>query len=234
MLDKSLLPVEFSTRIGAWRSESATFRANVALSELPDFSCLPGRSAAAHHGSGILISPSLQYLDAAHRDALLAGTSRQPVIELLIPSTLDESLAPPGAHVASLFCQHFRYELPDGRYWEDEREATLTRVIDTVSRYAPNFRRSVIAAQAYSPVDLEQRFGLVGGDIFHGAMNLDQLYWARPAWGYAQYRSPLAGLYLCGSGAHPGGGVTGAPGHNAAHAIIADFRSRRVPAQTGR
>lgn len=223
LLDQRDLPAAFLERIRAWRSESASFRMNVALSELPDFSCLPGRRKAEHHGSGILISPSLNYLQQAYRDARTQGYSSAPVIELLIPSTLDASLAPPGAHVASLFCQHFPRVLPAGRSWSEQKQAVVDLIIRTVSDYAPNFSASILAVQALSPEDLEQRFGLVGGDIFHGQMTLDQLYWARPVPGYAQYRLPLPGLYLCASGAHPGGGVTGAPGHNAARVMIRDL-----------
>lgn len=226
------LPETFRTRIRHWRSESASFRANVALSELPDFRCLPGVRPADHHASGILIAPGLDYLDKAYFDAEQTGFSPAPVVELVIPSTLDPSLAPRGAHVASLFCQHFRRHLPAGAAWAAERQAALDTVIDTVTDYAPNFRASIVAAQAFTPEDLEQRFGLIGGDIFHGALDLDQVYWARPAWGFAQYRTPLPGVYLCGSGAHPGGGVSGAPGHNASRVILEDLaraRRRRAP-----
>ena len=223
LLDPQDLPAAFLERIRAWRSESASFRINVALTELPDFRCLPGRRAAEHHGAGILISPSLDYLEQAYRDAHSQGYSSAPVIELLIPSTLDTSLAPPGAHVASLFCQHFPRALPDGRSWSEHKQAAVDLITRTVTDYAPNFSSSILATQAFSPEDLEQRFGLVGGDIFHGQMTLDQLYWARPVPGYAQYSMPLAGLYLCASGAHPGGGVTGAPGRNAARVIIRDL-----------
>jgi len=149
------------------------------------------------------------------------------VIEMLIPSTLDDSLAPKGAHVASLFCQHVAPELPEGRAWDDHREEVADLMIATVERYAPGFKDSVIARQALSPLDLERVFGLTGGDIFHGALSLDQLFSARPMLGYADYRSPLPGLYHCGAGAHPGGGITGAPGHNAAKAILSDRRWRR-------
>jgi phytoene dehydrogenase-like protein len=227
LVDSRDLPATFLERIRSWRSESASFRMNVALAELPDFLCLPGRRVAEHHGAGILISPSLDYLEQAYRDALSRGYSNAPVIELLIPSTLDASLAPPGAHVASLFCQHFPRTLPDGRSWSEHKQAAVDLIIRTVSDYAPNFSSSILAVQALSPEDLEQRFGLVGGDIFHGQMTLDQLYWSRPVPGYAQYRSPLAGVYLCASGAHPGGGVTGAPGRNAARAIIHDLDGSR-------
>src|SRR5690606_26957355 len=227
LLSSYPLPEAFRERIRRWRSESASFRANVALAELPDCACRPGRTVAEHHTAGILITPSLGYLDAAYVDALRDGVSAEPVVEILIPSTIDSSLAPKGMHVASLFCQHFRRHLPNGASWADAKQAALDRIIDTVDRYAPNFRRSIIAAQAYTPEELESRFGLVGGDIFHGALALDQLYWARPAWGSSQYRTPVPGVYLCGSGAHPGGGVSGAPGHNAARAILRDLRVRR-------
>jgi phytoene dehydrogenase-like protein len=144
---------------------------------------------------------------------------------MLIPSTLDDSLAPAGGHVASLFCQHFPYEVAGG--WPTVREDAADLIIDTVTRYAPNFRSSIVGRMALSPWDLEQRFGLVGGDIFHGKMGLDQLFSARPMLGHADYRMPLPGLYLCGAGAHPGGGVTGAPGHNAAKAVLADRKKFR-------
>jgi phytoene dehydrogenase-like protein len=146
---------------------------------------------------------------------------------MLIPSTVDASLAPPGRHVASLFCQHFSPSLPNGRDWDREKEAAADAIVETVNRHAPNFRASVIQRKILSPLDLERDFGLTGGDIFHGALTLDQLFSARPVLGYADYRSPVRGLYLCGAGAHPGGGVTGAPGHNAAREILRDFRRGR-------
>jgi phytoene dehydrogenase-like protein len=145
---------------------------------------------------------------------------------MLIPSTVDPSLAPPGKHVASLFCQHFDPELPDGRSWDDVKESAADAIIATVDRHAPNFKKSILARKILSPLDLERDFALIGGDIFHGALTLDQLFSARPVLGYADYRSPVRGLYLCGAGAHPGGGVTGAPGHNAAREILRDFRRR--------
>jgi phytoene dehydrogenase-like protein len=151
---------------------------------------------------------------------------------MLIPSTLDDSLAPPGQHVASLFCQHFNPQLPDGLRWEDERERAADLVLQTVAQYCPGFAHDVLGRSILSPLDLEQQFGLLGGDIFHGALGLDQLWSARPLLGYADYRSPIKGLYLCGSGSHPGGGVTGIPGHNAAREILADFRRGRVPRVT--
>jgi phytoene dehydrogenase-like protein len=200
---------------------------NVALAELPDFSALPGREPAEHHASGIIIAPSLAYMEQAYFDARSLGWSRKPIVELVIPSTLDDTLAPPGQHVASLFCQHVAPELPDGASWDDHRETVADLMIETVDHYAPNFRRSVLARQILSPLDLERTFGMVGGDIFHGALDLRQLFSARPMLGHADYRGPIQGLYLCASGAHPGGGVTGAPGHNAAREILRDFRHRR-------
>lgn len=141
---------------------------------------------------------------------------------MLIPSTLDDSLAPEGQHVASLFCQHFAPHLPDGKSWDDVREEAADCIIDTVNKYAPNFKDSIIARQIHSPLDLERKFGLVDGDIFHGQLTPNQLFSARPVLGHADHRMPLKGLYLCGSGAHPGGGVTGGPGHNAAAIILQD------------
>jgi phytoene dehydrogenase-like protein len=222
LLRDAEIPHFFEERIRGWRSESASFRINVALSELPDFTSLPGRKAARHHGAGILLTPSLAWMDRAYEDAVATGLAERPIVELVIPSVIDDSLAPPGAHVASLFCQHFRYTLPGGRHWDDQRDAAVERIVATVTEFAPNFSLSVIGLKAYSPLDLERRFGLVGGDIFHGAMIRGQLYHQRPARGFARYRTPVAGLYLCGSGAHPGGGVSGLPGRNAAAAILAD------------
>ncbi len=227
MVPSGALDPAFLHRMRRWRCGSGTFRMNVALSQLPSFTALPGSAPADHHSAGIILAPSLGYMDRAYCDARQHGWSREPIIEMVIPSTLDDTLAPRGAHVASLFCQHVAPDLPDGSPWPEHRETVADLMIDTVDRYAPGFKASVIGRQALSPLDLEQVFGLTGGDIFHGALSLDQLFWARPALGYADYRGPLKGLYHCGSGAHPGGGVTGAPGHNAARAIIADRRWRR-------
>lgn len=228
LVDPELLAPEFRRRMAHWKCASGTFRMNVALSELPDFTCLPGTDLQDHHTSGIVIGPSLDYLDRAYLDARQFGWSRKPVIEMLIPSTIDPTLAPEGRHVASLFCQHFAPELPDGASWDSHRETAADLIIDTVNDHAPNFKASVLGRQILSPLDLERSFGLVGGDIFHGAQTLDQMFWARPMLGHADYRAPVKGLYMCGSGTHPGGGVTGAPGHNAAREIIRDFRRRKL------
>lgn len=221
LVEPAALAPEFLARMRRYRMGSATLRMNVALKELPRFACRP--EPGPHHGAGIVLAPSLDYLERAYLDARRDGWSRAPVIELLIPSVVDGSLAPAGCHVASLFCQHFAPELPDGRAWDDAREAAAAHAIDAVTRVAPNFRDAVLACETLTPVDLERRFGLTAGDIFHGALGLDQLWAARPMLGHGDYRGPLAGLYHCGAGAHPGGGVTGVPGHNAAREIARDL-----------
>ena len=223
LVPSDALAPEFLDRITRWRNGSGTFRMNVALSALPSFTALPGMGD--HLTAGIILAPSLPYMDRAWQDARTHGWSREPVVEVLIPSTLDDSLAPDGQHVASLFCQHVAPELPDGKSWDDHRDEVGDLMIATVDRYAPGFAASVIGRQMLSPLDLERQFGLLGGDIFHGALTLNQLFSARPMLGHADYRGPLKGLYHCGSGAHPGGGVTGAPGHNAARVILGDHRA---------
>jgi phytoene dehydrogenase-like protein len=228
LIDANALPAAFLQHMTQWRCGSGTFRMNVALSELPDFSCLPGKQMAAHHTAGIIIAPSLKYMEQAYFDARTHGWSKQPIVEVLIPSTLDDSLAPRGQHVASLFCQHVAPQLPNGESWDAHRETVADLMIDTVTAHAPNFKSSVLGRQIMSPLDLERTFGLIGGDIFHGALHLDQMFSARPMLGYGNYRGPLPGLYMCGSGTHPGGGVTGAPGHNAAREIVKDFRKRKL------
>jgi phytoene dehydrogenase-like protein len=217
LIERSALPPEFVARMERAKYGSATFRMNLALSELPRFASRP--EPGPHHASGIIMAPSLDYMDRAYLDARADGISKAPIVEMLIPSTLDDSLAPIGAHVASLFCQHFA----PGADWPTRKDEAIGRIFDVVERHAPGFRRSVIAHTALSPSDLETRFGLTGGDIFHGALSLDQLYSARPMLGYADYRGPIKGLYMCGSGTHPGGGVTGAPGHNCAREVLRDF-----------
>jgi phytoene dehydrogenase-like protein len=216
------LPAEFRARIARYRNGSGTFRMNVALSELPNFTCTPGKALAEHHQSGIVIAPSLDYMDAAYRDAKARGWSKQPIVEMLIPSTLDDSLAPPGRHVASLFCQQFAPLLPDERSWDDAREAAADLIINTVNDHAPNFKASVLGRMILSPLDLERKFGLTGGDIMHGHLSLDQLWAARPLLGHASHRAPIKGLYMCGAGTHPGGGVSGNPGRSAAREILRD------------
>ena len=224
LIDGAVLDADFRRRVDAYRCASATFRINVALDALPEFTCQPGDGP--HLRSGIIIAPSLDYMERAYFDARQHGWSREPIVEMLVPSTVDPSLAPPGKHVASLFCQHANPELPEGRSWDDVKDRVADLMIATVDRHAPNFAASVVGRKVLSPLDLEREFGLIGGDIFHGALTLDQLFSARPVLGNAHYRGPLPGLYMCGAGTHPGGGVTGIPGHNAAREILRDARRR--------
>ena len=222
LIAESDLDTGFLERIREWKCGSGTVRMNVALSELPDFSCLPGKEGGEHHRSGIILAPTLNYMDRAFADAKVHGWSKAPIVEILIPSTVDDSLAPPGQHVASLFCQQFAPQLPDGKVWADHRDTVAEHIIDTVTTYAPNFRASILGRITLTPMDLEEKFGLIGGDIMHGAMSLDQMWAARPQLGHGDYRGPLKGLYMCGAGSHPGGGVTGLPGRNAAREILRD------------
>ncbi len=235
LVPREALDNDVAQRIDRYRCASGTFRMNVALSELPDFTAAPGTQLQPHHQSGILIGPSLQYFEQAYFDARSRahnpGWARQPIVELVISSTLDDTLvdsrvAPHGQHVASLFCQQVNPEVDGG--WDAHRDTVAQLMIDTVDAYAPNFRRSVLGYKALSPLDLERELGLVGGDIFHGALRLDQLFSARPLLGQGNYRGALGGLYLCGSGTHPGGGVTGLPGRNAAREVLRD-RGRAFP-----
>jgi phytoene dehydrogenase-like protein len=224
LVDADALDADFRRRIEAYRCASATFRMNVALDRAPDFRCRPGDGP--HLKSGIIIAPSLAYMERAYFDARQTGWSREPIIEMLIPSLVDTTLAPAGKHVASLFCQHANPMLPGGASWDDVKTEVEALMIATIDRHAPNFAESVIARRSYSPLDLEREFGMIGGDIFHGALALDQLFSARPVLGHGNYRAPIRGLYMCGAGTHPGGGVTGIPGHNAAREILHDARRK--------
>ncbi|CAN5195974.1 NAD(P)/FAD-dependent oxidoreductase [soil metagenome] len=223
---------DFKARIDGMRIGSASFRMNLALSSLPDFSCLPGAEPAPHHGAGILFAENLGYMERAYFDAKQphanAGWSREPIVELNLSSTLDTTLAPAGQHVASVFCQHFDPSLRER--WDDHRDAAVASVLDVIERHVPRFRASILGLQALTPFDLERTFGLVAGDIFHGALQLNQLWASRPVLGYGDYRMPIEGLYLCGSGAHPGGGVTGVPGMNAAREILRDVARKKFGA----
>jgi phytoene dehydrogenase-like protein len=223
LVSADVQPEDFRERIDRYKCGSGTFRMNVALSELPRFTCLP--EPGDHLTGGIIIAPSLQYMERAYDDARAYGWSREPIVEMLIPSTLDNSLAPPGQHVASLFCQHVQPVLDNGRSWDKHKDEVADLMIATVNKFAPGFAKSVLGRQVLSPLDLERRFGLVNGDIMHGNLSLDQLFSARPVLGHGDYRTPIKGLYQCGSGTHPGGGVTGAPGHNAARVVARDLRA---------
>jgi phytoene dehydrogenase-like protein len=220
LVDSAALPVDFARRMKHYKNGSGTFRMNVALSELPKFTCLAqqNRATPEHLTGGIIIGATSSYIDQAYRDSRQFGWSKAPIVEMLIPSTLDDTLAPAGQHVASLFCQQFDADID----WDLHRETAADLIIDTVDKYAPGFKQSVLGRQVLSPLDLERIFGLTKGDIMHGNMSLDQMFSTRPMLGHGNYRSPIKGLYMCGAGTHPGGGVTGAPGHNAAREIIKD------------
>ncbi len=220
LVDSNELPEDFARRMKHYKNSSGTFRMNVALSELPKFTCLEKqpRATPAHLTGGIIIGATSEYIDQAFRDSKEFGWSKAPIVEMLIPSTLDDSLAPEGKHVASLFCQQFDPNID----WDEHRDAAADLIIEQVEKFAPGFKKSVLGRQVLSPLDLERVFGLTNGDIMHGNMSLDQMFSARPLLGHGNYRSPIKGLYMCGAGTHPGGGVTGAPGHNAAREIIRD------------
>jgi phytoene dehydrogenase-like protein len=224
LIDPVHTPADLRADIDDYVSISGTFRMNVALDELPDFTCLPGKTQALHHTGSVVICPSLDYMERAYDDAKRGDWAKQPMIEMCIPSTIDDTLAPHGKHVASLFCQHFHPTLSGGREWDDHREEAADLIIQTMTDYAPNFARSVTARKLLSPKDLERDYGLVGGCIFHGSLKLNQVFSMRPAAGIAAYRGHLSGLYLCAAGSHPGGAVSGVPGHNAAREIIRDAK----------
>ena len=215
LMDPADVSADVLSHFADYKCQSGTFRMNVALDRLPEFtaSSIPGYLEA-----GIIMAPSLEYMDQAYTDARRHGWSAAPIVEMLIPSIVDPGLAPAGQHVASLFCQQFDPGL--GANWDQHRESVADLIIDTVNGYAPGFTDRVVGRQIHSPWDLEQKFGLIGGDIFHGRLSLDQLFSARPMLGMGQYKTEINSLYLCGAGTHPGGGVSGLPGHHAAREIL--------------
>jgi phytoene dehydrogenase-like protein len=224
LLSNGDLPAPFVEAVRHIDYASASCKINIALSELPDFTAVPGTAPGPQHRGTIHISPTMEYIERAYDDAKYGRPSQQPIIEATIPSALDDTLAPPGKYVMSMFTQYFPYKLAPGLSLEAEKEKYADRCFDLMSQYAPNFKRSVIARQVLSPVDLEQRFGLTGGNIMQGVMSLSSLSFMRPVPGYADYRTPIRGLYLCGAATHPGGGVMGACGYNAAREILRDAR----------
>ena len=214
------LDEDFLRSIRAYRCEGTSLKINLALDALPEFKQAPG--AGPHHGATIHICPSIAYMERAWDDAKYGRPSRQPIIEMTIPTVYDPSLAPPGKHVMGIFLQYAPYTLSEGS-WDDIRESYADHVIDCIAEYAPNIRSIILHRQVLTPLDIERTFGMTGGNIFHGSMSLDQLFVARPVLGWARYRTPIRNLYLCGSGAHPGGGVMGAAGWNAAREILRDL-----------
>jgi len=219
LLDSKQLPPEFAESVSRISYESASLKINVALGELPDFLACPGLEPGPHHRGTIHISPDQDYIERAFDDAKYGQPSQRPILECTIPSVVDPTVAPPGKHLMSIFVQYAPYKLR-GVTWDDLRESFADRCFALLNEYAPNFQRSVLARQVLTPLDLERTFNLTGGNIFQGAMTLNQLFACRPVPGFADYRTPISGLYLCGAAAHPGGGVMGAAGANAAREIL--------------
>lgn len=221
LVDPGELDEEFIRGIRNFRSEGTSLKINLALDGLPEFTAAPG--AGPHFGATIHICPGIEYMERAWDDAKYGRPSHKPIIEMTFPTYYDPGLAPPGKHVMGIFLQYAPYTLAEGN-WDDLRESYADHVIDTITEYAPNLRSLILARQVLTPLDIERKFGITGGNIFHGAMSLDQMFWSRPLPGCGSYATPVRGLYLCGSGAHPGGGVMGAPGYNAARRILRDLR----------
>ena len=225
LIDSSELPGDFLDAIRKYRSEGTSCKINLALEGLPNFRALPGapgsQQGAPQHRATMHLCPSLEYIERAWDDAKYGYPSQSPLLELTIPTMYDPTLAPPGKHIMGIFIQYAPYTLRDAT-WDELREPFAYRCLDIIEEYAPGFRDLIIHKQVLTPLDLERRFGLTGGNIFHGEMSLDQMFVMRPVAGSARYRTPIRGLYLCGSGTHPGGGVMGAPGYNAAHEILKD------------
>jgi len=222
LIEPRHLEAEFRTSIKHFRVEGTSLKMNLALEGLPDFLSLPGTlpgTPGPQHGATMHICPSIDYVERAWDDAKYGRPSHNPLIEMTCPTIYDPALAPPGRHIMGIFLQYAPYTLR-GATWDDLREPYGDRVLEVIAEYAPNIRDIVRERQVLSPLDLERRFGISGGNIFHGEMSLDQMFVLRPVAGWARYRTPVRGLWLCGSGAHPGGGVMGAPGYNAAREIL--------------
>lgn len=220
LLDEAELPPEFVDAIRKFRCEGTSCKINLALSGYPEFKALPGAPGPQHRAT-MHICPSIEYVERAWDDAKYGRPSERPMLELTMPTTYDPSLAPKGRHIMGIFLQYAPYTLREGT-WDELREPFGDRVIGVIEEYVPNIRSIILHREVLTPLDLERRYGITGGNIFHGEMSLDQMFVMRPVAGWARYRTPVRGLYLCGSGAHPGGGVMGAPGYNAAREIIKD------------
>ncbi|HEV3200228.1 MAG TPA: NAD(P)/FAD-dependent oxidoreductase [Bryobacteraceae bacterium] len=218
LVDERDLDPEFVAAIRHFRIEGTSCKINLALNGLPEFTSYPG-APGPHHRATMHICPSIDYVERAWDDAKYGRPSERPLLELTVPTMYDPSLAPPGKHIVGIFLQYAPYTLREGT-WDELRESFANRVISLVEEYAPNFRGLIEHRQVLTPLDLERRFGITGGNIFHGEMSLDQMFVMRPVAGWARYRTPIQGLYLCGSGAHPGGGVMGAPGYNCAREML--------------
>ncbi len=220
LLDPKVLPPAFAAAIQRIGYESASLKINVALSELPNFPACPGNSPGPQHRGTVHLCPDQDFIERAFDDAKYGRPSQDPILECTLPSAVDPTVAPPGKHLMSMFIQYAPYTLKEGTWDDDLKNQFADRCFDVLNQYAPNFKQSVIARQIISPLDLERIFNLTGGNIFQGAMTLHQLFMFRPVPGFADYRTPIKGLFLCGSAAHPGGGVMGAAGWNAAREMM--------------
>jgi phytoene dehydrogenase-like protein len=220
-IGKEHLPADFVEDIQRYKFRGSSGKVNLALDALPNFKCMPGEGP--HLRGAISISPSVEYMERAYDDAKYGRFSRRPYMDIVIPTLTDTSIAPPGKHIMSCFVQYAPYHLKEGN-WDDQREAFGDTVIDTIAEYAPNIKDIILHRQVLTPLDIERRFGLTEGNIFQGELTLEQLFFLRPAPGWAQYRTPVRSLYMCGSATHPGGGIMGAPGLNAAQKILADMK----------
>jgi phytoene dehydrogenase-like protein len=223
MVGKEHLPAEFVEDIARYKFRGSSGKVNLALDALPDFNAMPG--PGAHLRGAISISPSIDYMERAYDDAKYGRFSRHPYIDIVIPSLTDPSVAPPGKHVMSCFVQYAPYHLKEGT-WDDQRDAFGDAVIDTIAEHAPNIKDIILHRQVLTPLDIERDFGLTEGNIFQGELTLEQLFFLRPAPGWAQYKTPVRNLYMCGSATHPGGGIMGAPGRNAARRILKELGVR--------
>ncbi|MBI3073886.1 MAG: NAD(P)/FAD-dependent oxidoreductase [Deltaproteobacteria bacterium] len=223
LVGESQLPSDFARNVRRISYDSASVKVNLALSELPDFTACPGTMPGPQHRGTIHIGPTLQYVEEAYADSVAGRPSARPILECTIPSVVDSTVAPPGKHLMNIFVQYGPYKLVNGKTWDELREPFGDTVIDTLEEYAPNIKRAIIHRQVVTPLDMEREYHLTGGNIFHGRMSLDQLFFMRPVPGFADHRTPIRGLYLCGSGAHPGGGVMGTPGLNASREILRDL-----------
>ncbi len=221
-LDAEQLPAEFREAVAKIDYSSASAKINLGLSALPNFSCAPSSDVAPHHHGTIHISPTLDYIERAYDDAKYGRPSEEPVLEITLPSSVDRSIVPDGKHLMSIFVQFAPYRLSGGRSWDDIKEDFADRCIALLARYAPNMPQIVEHRQVLSPLDLERTFRITSGNIMQGAMHLHQLFFMRPVAGWADHRTPVKGLYLCGAASHPGGGVMGACGKNAAEEILRD------------
>jgi phytoene dehydrogenase-like protein len=222
LISSSDLPAGFLSDVRRINYDSASVKINLALSELPNFTAIPGTAPGPHHRGTIHLCPSMQFIEEGFADSLVGRPSRNPILECTIPSVLDNTVAPPGKHVMNIFVQYGPYKLTTGKTWDQEKEPFADRCIDVLEQYAPNIKSAIMHREVITPLDLEREYSLTGGSLFHGRLTLDQMFNMRPVPGYSDYRTPLKGLYLCGSGTHPGGGVTGIPGWNAYNQIVND------------